>query len=227
MKVIGYTRVSTEEQAATGVSLQAQAEKVRAYASLYDLEIVEIIEDAGQSAKSLKRPGIQRALEMLRTGEAQGLLVANLDRLTRSLVDLNMLISDYFSEKGKVQASLFSVADQVDARSAGGRLVLNVLMSVSQWEREKIGERSRTAMAYKKSQGQRLGAPSLGVRVENGQAVEDHEEIKTARYILSLREQGLTLQDISDKLNAEGRRTKRGAKWYPKTVDNVIRRQVA
>ncbi len=60
MKVIGYTRVSTDEQAATGVSLAAQAEKLTAYAALYGLEIVEMIEDAGESAKSLKRPGLQR-----------------------------------------------------------------------------------------------------------------------------------------------------------------------
>lgn len=219
MKVIGYTRVSTEEQASTGVSLQAQVEKLRAYASCYDLEIVEIIEDGGQSAKSLHRPGIQRALQMIRDGQAAGLLVAKLDRLTRSIVDLNTLISDYFSEKSKYQSTLFSVADQVDTRSAGGRLVLNVLMSVAQWEREAIGERTKAALSYKKSQGVKLGRPE--------KQITDPVEIKTITYIRELRAQGLTFRAIAATLDAEGYKTSRGGKWAPQTVKNLIESEVA
>lgn len=219
MKVIGYTRVSTEEQANSGVSLPAQAEKLRAYASLYDLELVAVIEDPGQSAKSLHRPGIQRALDMLRSGEAQGIIVAKLDRLTRNIVDLNTLMTDYFSENNRVQASLFSVADQVDTRSAGGRLVLNVLMSVSQWEREAISERTRTALQYKKSQGVKLGRPE--------KITTDPEEIRTVQYIGELRAQGLTYQAIANRLQAEGIRTFRGGKWYGKTVQNLLNTEVA
>ncbi|MGV8123949.1 MAG: recombinase family protein [Candidatus Xenobiia bacterium LiM19] len=219
MKVIGYTRVSTEEQATSGVSLQAQVEKLRAYASCYDLEIVEIIEDGGQSAKSLNRPGIQRALQMMRDGQASGLLVAKLDRLTRSIVDLNTLISEYFSEKSKYQSTLFSVADQVDTRSAGGRLVLNVLMSVAQWEREAIGERTKAALNYKKSQGVKLGRPE--------KQITDPAEIKTINYIRELRAQGLTFRAIAATLDAEGYKTSRGGKWAPQTVKNLIESEVA
>lgn len=219
MKVIGYTRVSTEEQATSGVSLQAQTEKLRAYASCYDLEIVEIIEDGGQSAKSLHRPGIQQALQMIRDGQAAGLLVAKLDRLTRSIVDLNTLISEYFSEKSKYQSTLFSVADQVDTRSAGGRLVLNVLMSVAQWEREAIGERTKAALSYKKSQGVKLGRPE--------KQITDPAEIKTINYIRELRGQGLTFRAIAATLDAEGYKTSRGGKWAPQTVKNLIESEVA
>jgi DNA invertase Pin-like site-specific DNA recombinase len=213
MKIIGYTRVSTEEQATLGVSLATQVEKIRAYAACYDLEIVEIIEDAGQSAKSLNRPGIQRALEMFRVGQAQGIIIAKLDRLTRSIVDLNTLITEYFSEKCKVQASLFSVADQVDTRSAGGRLVLNVLMSCAQWEREAIGERTKAALQYKKQQGVKLGPPYLG---------QTAEEKQTLVYISELRTSGYTLQKIADTLNDDGWKTKRGGRWYAKTVANAM-----
>jgi len=219
MKVIGYTRVSTEEQATSGVSLQAQVEKLRAYASCYDLEIVEIIEDGGQSAKSLNRPGIQRALQMMREGQAAGLLVAKLDRLTRSIVDLNTLISEYFSEKSKYQSTLFSVADQVDTRSAGGRLVLNVLMSVAQWEREAIGERTKAALSYKKSQGVKLGRPE--------KQIIDPEEVRTFNYIKELRAQGLTYRAIAERLQAEGYKTFRGGKWYATSVKNILESEVA
>ena len=76
MKVLGYVRVSTEEQAEIGVSLEAQQAKLTAYASLYDLELVEVVVDAGVSAKSFHRPGLQRALSLLQKGKAQGLLAA-------------------------------------------------------------------------------------------------------------------------------------------------------
>jgi len=219
MKVVGYARVSTEEQASSGVSLQAQIEKLQAYASLYDLEIVEIIQDGGQSAKTLNRPGIQQALKMMKNGQAHGILVAKLDRLTRSIIDLNTLISEYFSEKAKYQASLFSVADQVDTRSAGGRLVLNVLMSVAQWEREAIGERTKAALAYKKQQGVKLGRPE--------KMITDPEEAKTIVYLRDLRNQGLTFRAIADKLSKENVKTFRGGKWYASTVKNLIEAEVA
>ena len=87
-KAIGYIRVSTDRQADHGVSLEAQKAKLTAYAALYDLELVEVIVDPGASAKTLKRPGLQRALQLLRQGQATALLVAKLDRLTRSVKDL-------------------------------------------------------------------------------------------------------------------------------------------
>lgn len=98
------------------MSLAAQVAKLRAYADLYDLTLVGIIEDAGQSAKSLGRPGIKQALDMLRTGAAEGILIAKFDRLTRSVADMAALITDFFGDRAKVGASLLSVGDQIDTR---------------------------------------------------------------------------------------------------------------
>src|SRR4051812_40067194 len=138
-RVIAYLRVSTASQADEGVSLDAQRSKLEAYARAVDLTIVEVVVDAGVSAKTLDRAGLKRALALLDTGAASGLLVAKLDRLTRSVRDLGDLVDRYFSHR----FALLSVADAIDTRSAGGRLVLNVLASVSQWEREAIAERTR------------------------------------------------------------------------------------
>lgn len=156
MKVIASFRVSTEEQASHGVSLAAQEAKVRAYCDLYGHDLVEVVVDAGQSAKSLNRPGLQRALVALKVGEAEGLLVLKLDRLTRSVRDLGELLEAYFQK-----AALISIQEQCDTSSAAGRLVLNVMTSVAQWERETISERTNAALQYKKSQGVKLGAPAL------------------------------------------------------------------
>jgi len=207
MKVIGYVRVSTEEQATHGVSLDAQEAKIRQYASLYELDLAEVIVDAGQSAKSLNRPGLNRALQALEGGEVEGLLIAKLDRLTRSLIDWGNLITRYFGKR----FALLSVADQIDTRSATGRLGLNILMSVAQWEREAIGERTSTALQFKKSQGQKLGAPPLACP-------------QTIARIRQLRDQGLTLRAIANQLTAEGFRTKRGGRWGPQTVKLILDR---
>lgn len=218
MRVVGYVRVSTDEQVNEGISMAAQAEKIRLQAQLDELELVEVIDEAGYSAKSLNRPGLQRALEMLRTGQVDGLLVAKLDRLTRNVADMAALIADYFGDKARHAATLLSVADKVDTRSPSGRLVLHILASVSQWEREEIGTRTKTALAYKRSQGVKLGAPALG---------QTPEEIAILQHAVDLRRQGLTLQAIADQLNAEGLKTKRGGTWYPSTVSNIIGRSEA
>ena len=128
-RTVAYLRVSTEKQADRGVSLDAQRAKVQAYAELYDLALVAIEVDAGESAKSLDRPALQRALAMLKRGAAEALLVVKLDRLTRSVRDLAELLDCYFTKR----AALLSVSEQIDTRSAAGRLVLTVLPSAGQW----------------------------------------------------------------------------------------------
>src|ERR1039457_2781356 len=142
MKAIGYVRVSTEKQADFGVSLEAQSEKVRAMAVVQGAELADVIIDAGESAKSLNRPGMARLLALVDGGTVDTVIIAKLDRLTRSVADLAVLLKR-FERRG---VSLVSVADALDTRSAAGRLVLNIMVSVSQWEREAIGERTRDAM---------------------------------------------------------------------------------
>jgi DNA invertase Pin-like site-specific DNA recombinase len=221
MKAIGYIRVSTEEQATQGVSLDAQTEKVKAYASLYDIELIEIITDAGVSAKTLDRPGLNKALAMLEAGEAEALVIVKLDRLTRSVRDLDHLLENYFASR----FSLMSVQEQVDTRTASGRLVLNVLMSVAQWERETIGERTSQALQHKKAQGEHIGGVGFGYQV-TGKKLAKAKDHETVTAIVEMRGQGMTLTAIADKLNSESIKTARGGLWYAKTVANIINREV-
>jgi len=150
--------VSTQQQADEGVSLEAQRSKLRAYAFAMDLELVALCEDAGVSAKSLDRPGLRAALELLEQGKADGLVVAKLDRLTRSVRDLGELVERYFESR----FSLLCLADSLDTRTASGRLVLHVLGAVSQWEREATAERTRDALAQVKADGGILGREGFG-----------------------------------------------------------------
>lgn len=226
-RVVGYIRVSTEQQADGGVSLAAQRAKLEAYALAVELELVAVQVDAGVSAKTLARPGLQAALGALDAGEADGLLVAKLDRLTRSVRDLGELVERYFASR----FSLLSVADAIDTRSAAGRLVLNVLTSVAQWEREATGERTRTALEHLRKSGVRLGAPALGWRRSEETDPDGRRvlcgvdgESRTVARIHELAAERLSLRSICARLDAEGHATKRGGCWAPKTVRAVLRR---
>jgi site-specific DNA recombinase len=220
-RAIAYLRVSTDEQATSGVSLDAQRERCEAYARLYDLQLVDVIVDAGVSAKTLERDGLQRALAALRAGRADALLVAKLDRLTRSVVDLGRLVESYF---GADASALLSVGEQVDTRTAGGRLVLNVLGSVSQWEREAIGERTSAALQHKSAAGEFVGGtPPFGYRVDRAGklAPEPAEQATTARA-RALRDAGLSLRLVGRQLDAEGLRSRTGRPFLPAQLQRML-----
>lgn len=227
-KVVGYVRVSTQEQANEGHSLAAQEAKLRAYAELYDLDLVEIEIDAGQSGKSLDRAGLERALKALRAGTVEALLIPKLDRLTRSVADMAHLIDEFFGDRAPCKSALLSVADQIDTRTAGGRLVLNVLVSVAQWEREANAERTKAALDHKKSMGEYAGGTRpFGFDLEGTRLVAMPQEQEAITLILKLRDQGRTLREIAAELTERRIATKRGGRWHIQTVKNILERSQA
>lgn len=194
-------------QANEGVSLEAQRAKITAYCIAMDLDLVAIVEDAGVSAKSLDRPGLRSALAMLTSGKAQAMLVTKLDRLTRSVRDLGDLIERFFSKY-----SLLSMSDQIDTRSATGRLMLNLLTSVAQWERETTGERTRDAMAYMKAKGEFTGGNSApyGFSVQDGKLVPVESEQEVIRVAKDLQSAGFSRRQIAKILDEKGIRSRSG-----------------
>jgi DNA invertase Pin-like site-specific DNA recombinase len=168
--------------------------------------LVETIEDAGYSAKDLRRPGIRAALEQLERGRADGLVVAKLDRLSRSMLDFTSIMA-----KAQKQGwALVALDCQIDTSTPAGEAMAHMLGTFAQFERRLIGQRTREALAQKKAQGLRLGRPrQLPDRVR--------------RRIKRRRDAGLTLQGIADELNRDGTPTAQGGKrWYPSTVRAVL-----
>lgn len=146
MLAVGYIRVSNEGQADQGISLGAQEERVRAMTTVQGAKLLDLIVDGGESATTLTRPGVQRLLSMVASGMVQSVIVAKLDRLTRSVRYLCRLLE--LLEKHNV--ALVSVAESLDTRSSAGRLVITIMGAVSQWERETIAERTRDALRHKR-----------------------------------------------------------------------------
>lgn len=219
-RTVAYLRVSTDQQAEHGVSLDAQRAKVEAYASLFDLVLVGVEVDAGESGKSLGRPALSRALAMLNDGRAEALLVVKLDRLTRSVRDLCDLVDRYFRD-GK--HSLMSVCEQVDTRSASGRMVLNMLTVIGQWEREAIGERTSAALQHKASQGEHIGgAPPYGFQVNQGTLIPVDEEQQTIEEARALHAEGFSLRAIARALAERGRCARNGRVFAPTQLARML-----
>ncbi len=217
---VGYIRVSTQDQADSGVSLEAQRAKVEAYGTMHDLKLVEVIEDAGQSAKTLDRPGMSKLLRLIRGRNIDVVVVAKLDRITRSVRDLGDLV-DLFKRSG---VEFASVADHIDTSTAAGRLVLNVMGSVSQWEREAIGERTAEALTTKRARGERVSrfAP-YGYRSDgNGRWLADPHEQRAVRLMRSWRSDGLSLRDIAARLERRGFVSRAGTRLSARTVRSVL-----
>jgi site-specific DNA recombinase len=223
MKTLGYVRVSTDKQAERGVSLEAQAEKIRAMAVVQGSEIAEIIVDGGESAKSLSRPGMAKLLAMVDAREVRVVIVAKLDRLTRSVRDLCELL-ERFERRG---VALVSVAESLDTGSAAGRLVLNIMTAVSQWEREAIGERTRDALRHKRSQGECVGNLPFGSRLgADGEHLEpDPAEQAALAEIDRLRHQGESMRKVATALNQRDFRTRRGTPWRLESVARVLKQR--
>lgn len=221
MKAIGYIRVSTEEQASEGVSLEAQRERIEAYAMLYDLELVDIYEDAGESASSLARPGLDAALMVLENHGAEAIVVAKLDRLTRSLKDLLDLIDQYFAGDDYV---LMSVAEQLDPRTASGRLVINILAAVAQWELETISERTKVALAHKRMRGEYTGGgvPYGYFLSIEGKLERDETEQAAISYAKEMRASGWTLRNIGKKLD-EYAPSRTGNPWTAGQIRRLVK----
>ncbi len=202
--IYAYLRVSTAEQADDGYGLGAQREAIQRWADYRSFSDLAWTEDAGVSAQSLDRPGITSLLQGISRGDV--LVVASLDRLSRSLVDFLGLI-----ERSAAEGWALAVLDfDLDTSTANGRLVANLLMSIVQWEREMGAERTRAALAEARRNGKQLGRPS---RLPSSVADRIHslagEHSQTA---------------IADMLNADGIPTPAGFEhWSRQQISRVLR----
>lgn len=205
--MIGYLRVSTEEQTTSGLGLEAQRETITRYADAHGWDVIWY-EDAGLSAKSMDRPALQEALTRLhpKNRDVDGIVVAKLDRLSRSVHDFSGLLRMANARKWSVVA----IDLGVDTSTPTGRLVANVMMSVAEWEREIIGVRTSDAMQAAKRKGQRFGPASALPQA-------------TGDRLLDLR-RTLTLAATAEVLNGEGHTTATGAQWTVNTVAKTQQR---
>jgi DNA invertase Pin-like site-specific DNA recombinase len=215
-KAVGYIRVSKQNE--KGVSLDSQAEKIRAMACVHDAE-VEIVADDGETGKHANRPRLQRVLELVRRGEVEVVIVAKLDRLTRSVKDLAELL-ELFQKRN---VALVSVAESLDTGSAAGRLMMNIMASVAQWECETIAERTATTLRHKRAQRRVFNHEPYGYRKDGDELTAVPEEQAAIDRMKHWRASGWTLRRVAEELNAAGTPTKSGTgRWHAQTVKGIL-----
>lgn len=206
MNVIGYLRCSTSEQSDSGHGLAAQETALQEACERREWVLLDVVRDEGVSGKSLAREGLQSVLERIAVGEADGLMVAKLDRLTRSMIDFALLL-EWFTQ---ADATLVALDLEIDTSSPGGRLVAHVFAAAAEWERDMISVRTREGLAAARRRGAKF-LPS----------VKDDPEV--VQLILDLRDCQLSYDGIAAELNERGIPTARGAKlWRRSAVQGVL-----
>jgi site-specific DNA recombinase len=219
MRAIGYARVSTEEQAREGVSIDAQIAKINDYCALNNWQPCSIEVDRGISAKTLDRPGMNAVIAAAKARAIDAVVVYKLDRLTRSVGDLSSII-DVFD---KYDVAIVSWQESLDATTASGRLMMNLLASVSQWEREVIGERTKDAMRYLKAQRKAYSRPVFGYDNVDGELIANKHEQRIIKKARAHRESDKwSYERIAAGLNDACIPGKRGGMWTAMTVRRIL-----
>ncbi|MCC6740931.1 MAG: recombinase family protein [Planctomycetia bacterium] len=223
---IGYVRVSTEGQAAEGVSLEAQEAKIKAWCAASGFALAAVHVDAGLSGgRADNRPALQAALADV-TRRKGVLVVYSLSRLARSTRDA----LDIAERLDKADADLVSLSERLDTTSAAGRMIFRMLAVLAEFERDQIAERTKGAMAHLRANGKRISG-----RIPYGFALApDGENLlplpaeqESIALMRQLRMGGLTFAGIAAALEARGIPSKLGAKWTPATIRRILEREVA
>ncbi len=230
MQAIGYVRCSTQEQADSGLGLDAQAKRIRAYCTLKDLRLIDIIQDAGVSGgKPLaSREGGQRLLDLIRGKRAGAVVMLKLDRMFRNAGDCLTTVERW--EKSGVSLHVADLGgNAVDTTSAAGRFMLVVLAGAAEMERNLTCERTRSALAVKRANGQRTGSIPYGSDLaDDGTTLLPIEaEQSVIRNIQAMRSRGMKLQQIASKLTRRGVPTKTGKsqRWTHQAVARILNRR--
>jgi site-specific DNA recombinase len=221
-KAIGYVRVSTEEQSREGISLEMQAAKIRQYAELNDMELVDIVEDAGISGKSIKaRPGIQTSLSMVKARQVDAVIVYKLDRLARNTIEC----LEMAKVMDRAEVALHSISEKLDTQSAMGRFFFTLTASLAEMERGIISERTAAALAQKKVNGEKTGGLCpYGYKADDaGRLVPNADEQRVIERIRELRGRGLAYQRVADTLTADGYLTRKGTPFRETQIIRILR----
>jgi len=222
-EAISYIRVSSEEQADSGLGLEAQRQRIAAYCAMKGLHLAEIFEDPGISGgKPLAtRPAGSQLLAAARKRKAI-VFVAKLDRLFRSVADAATVIAD-FDKKG---IQLVAIAEAFDMSSPYGRAMVQMASVFAELERAMNRERTRSAMNVKRSRGERISrhAPYSWDFGSGGRLVENSLEQEIIARMRQLRAEGLSFRGIATRLEGEGILPKRGKRWVHTTVKNILMR---
>lgn len=208
---VSYERVSTDEQAKEGFSLEAQRDRNRAYIADQKWHFVRSYVDPGKSGKNLKRPDMQLLLKDLQQGSFNTVVVHKLDRLTRNIGDLYYLLNLF----DKHNIKLVSITENIVTSTAMGRMFVFMLGIFAQWYRENLAEEVRKGMSTRVDNGLKIvSVPMYGYTFdEDHNLIVQPEEAKWVKRIFDRYLEGIGSTNIAKELNDMGIRRSQGALW--------------
>jgi DNA invertase Pin-like site-specific DNA recombinase len=214
-----YLRVSTEDQAREGYSLEAQRKQLEGLVRENGYDFMGVYEDAGFSGKNTDRPALQQLLLDAKERTYDVLVTLSPDRLSRNIID--QAIIREILDKNSVQLKFLTLP--VDTTTPEGDLITNIIGSVSQYERKLISRRVKNGMRQKAQQGgfNGMSAP-YGYDIIKGKLKINEEEAEVVRHIYKMHWVGMTLESITNQLNEFDVPTKRGGAWYKKQVWRIL-----
>jgi len=223
MPATGYVRVSTVDQAEEGISIEAQEERIRAWCLSSDVELKSVFIDRGLSGKRAdNREGLQTALDEVQR-ERGVLVVYSLSRLARSTSD-TLTISERLDRSG---CDLVSLSEKIDTTSAAGKMLFRMLAVLNEFERDIISERTREAMNFKRTRGERVGTVPYGFDVSpDGVSLSTNkQEQEVIQLIGNWHSSGKSLRAIAQELNIRDIPTKqRRGNWNHSSVSTIVKR---
>jgi len=196
-KVGVYVRVSTEEQAKEGISIDAQIDRCKAFCKARSWKVFRIYTDAGYSAGSVDRPALKNLFDDITNKKINILLVYKIDRFSRKLKDLISILEDLQS-KG---VNFTSVTEQIDTTTAMGEAFFQIIGVFAQLERGMVKERVELAFDKKVSSGESLSRAPMGYSYRNRKLVVNEEEAEKVREIFNMWATGVHYKDIVKKFN--------------------------
>lgn len=211
LRALGYVRVSTEEQGSSGAGLEAQRQAIQTACRDRGFDLLEIYQDVASGKSMDNRPELTACLALLDAHRADALVVAKLDRLSRSLLDF----ANTMERAGQKGWAIVAIDLGVDTTGPSGKLIASVMASFAEFERRLIGQRTKDALAVKRAQGVKLGRPSNIPEEVVLRILGDYESFgakKRGAY-----------SAIARRLTAEGVPTGQGgSRWYPSVVRHVV-----
>ena len=219
LRVALYVRVSTEDQAREGYSLDAQTKRLTAMCKVRGWTIADVYRDEGCSGRNTDRPEYRRMFSEIDRWDA--LLVLKMDRIHRNSVNFARMM-EVLNKNGK---GFISLNEKFDSTTAMGRFVMDIVQRMAQLESEQIGERVKIGMAKKaKSTGEPMGSPDpYGYEYCSGKLVVIESEAEVVRRIFDMYGSGMSMEAIACELSAEHIPTKKGGAWCRQTVRCILR----
>jgi DNA invertase Pin-like site-specific DNA recombinase len=220
MSIYGYTRLNNHRPTPDKLDTRNQAGIIRKWSEKKELKLKKIFRDIESNSASLELPNLKKLITLIVQDKVTVLIVARLDRLTRSIRLYKQLLNLF--EKHKIR--FVSVAEGLDSKTKSGKMVLDALSIMALWDAKSIPDRTREMIERKREIGERVGHAPFGYTYRNKRLAPVEKELAIAKLIREKREdENLSYHKIARFLNSQRLRSKRGGRWYAETIKGICK----